>query len=194
MFKSPRNRKRESICAILDAFMDSRFLFFGDSGEHDLEIYLTIARERPRQVIGVFIRDVTSGRLQATGRTVISELPKALLQQAIRQQDGLRPVRPPSPAVTDEEDIQGVACGPYLLSASASDPMVPLKGILAEIEALTAAQRKALKRAADWETRVASARNKMPKGISLVFFKSADEIAMLAVQLVQESMHDSFET
>ena len=194
MFNSARKRKRESICAILDAFMDSRFLLFGDSGEHDLEIYLSIARERPRQVIGVFIRDVTGGRLQATVRNVISELPKQLPQQASQQPDGARPMQPPSSANKVDGDVQGIAGWSYLRSASASDPMIPLDGMLSEFEALTVAQRKALKRAAEWETRVANARNQMPKEISLVFFRSADEITMSALQLVQDSMHGSFET
>ncbi|CAD6583113.1 MAG: deubiquitinating enzyme [Tremellales sp. Tagirdzhanova-0007] len=184
MFNSARKRKRESICAILDAFMDSRFLLFGDSGEHDLEIYLSIARERPRQVIGVFIRDVTGGRLQATVRNVISELPKQLPQQASQQPDGARPMQPPSSANKVDGDVQGIAGWSYLRSASASDPMIPLDGMLSEFEALTVAQRKALKRAAEWETRVANARNQMPKEISLVFFRSADEITMSALQLI----------
>jgi len=54
-------RKRAGIVDILDNFIESRFFLVGDTGEKDLELYVDLARERPGQILGIFIRDVTSG-------------------------------------------------------------------------------------------------------------------------------------
>ncbi len=50
--------KRATIEPILDAFPSRRFVLIGDSGEQDPEIYSSLLRERPHQIIGVFIRAV----------------------------------------------------------------------------------------------------------------------------------------
>lgn len=46
---------------VLTSFPRSRFLLVGDSGEQDLELYAQLAAERPRQILGVFVRDVHQG-------------------------------------------------------------------------------------------------------------------------------------
>ncbi|SPO30640.1 related to APP1 - Actin Patch Protein [Ustilago trichophora] len=53
-------RKRANVVKILDDFRTSPFILIGDSGELDLELYCALAAERPAQVRGVFIRDVSS--------------------------------------------------------------------------------------------------------------------------------------
>lgn len=53
-------RKRQGVVEILDAFPDARFFLVGDTGEQDLELYAALARERPRQILGVFVRDVST--------------------------------------------------------------------------------------------------------------------------------------
>jgi len=53
-------KKRGGVIGVLDTFTDSRFFLVGDSGEQDMELYSSIASERPQQILGVFIRDVTS--------------------------------------------------------------------------------------------------------------------------------------
>ncbi|KAI0085739.1 hypothetical protein BDY19DRAFT_964089 [Irpex rosettiformis] len=60
LFKAPAERKRAGIMDVLDSFPDSRFLLVGDSGEQDMELFATIARDRPRQVLAVFIRDASN--------------------------------------------------------------------------------------------------------------------------------------
>ena len=45
---------------IIQTFPDSRFLLVGDSGEQDLELYVSLAEQFPRQILGIFIRDVTT--------------------------------------------------------------------------------------------------------------------------------------
>lgn len=57
--KSPQKAyKRTTIEPILDAFPQRRFVLIGDSGEQDAEIYGSFLRERPHQIIGVFIRAI----------------------------------------------------------------------------------------------------------------------------------------
>lgn len=41
----------------------------GDTGEQDLELYSTVAREKPLQVVGVFVRDVNANALFKDGNT-----------------------------------------------------------------------------------------------------------------------------
>lgn len=43
---------------LLAAFPQRKFLLFGDSGEQDPEIYGRFLRDRPQQIVGVFIRNV----------------------------------------------------------------------------------------------------------------------------------------
>lgn len=50
--------KRASIEPILAAFPNRKFILVGDSGEQDPEIYASLLRERPNQIIAVFIRAV----------------------------------------------------------------------------------------------------------------------------------------
>lgn len=39
LLSAPSARKRAGVLEILDAFLDSKFLLVGDSGEQDLELY-----------------------------------------------------------------------------------------------------------------------------------------------------------
>lgn len=52
--------KKQKIRQILDAFPDLPFVLIGDSGQQDPEHYAAIARERPHQIRGIHIRDVTA--------------------------------------------------------------------------------------------------------------------------------------
>ncbi|KAF7976351.1 hypothetical protein HWV62_6895 [Athelia sp. TMB] len=60
LLSAPATRKRQGILDVLDNFPESHFILIGDSGEQDLELYATLARERPAQIAAVFIRDVTA--------------------------------------------------------------------------------------------------------------------------------------
>ena len=55
-----RSGKLAVIRRLLRRFPERRFLLVGDSGEHDPEIYGTIARRYPQQVVGVLIRQLES--------------------------------------------------------------------------------------------------------------------------------------
>jgi phosphatidate phosphatase APP1 len=39
LLSTPAARKRAGVVDILDAFLDSKFILIGDSGEQDLELY-----------------------------------------------------------------------------------------------------------------------------------------------------------
>ena len=58
LFEGAGDRKRPPIEDIMNEFGDSKFLMFGDSGEQDLELYVSLARERPKQVLAIFYRDL----------------------------------------------------------------------------------------------------------------------------------------
>ncbi|EKM50548.1 uncharacterized protein PHACADRAFT_263887 [Phanerochaete carnosa HHB-10118-sp] len=57
LFSAPAERKRAGIVEVLDSFSTSQFLLVGDSGEQDMELYASFARDRPHQVLAIFIRD-----------------------------------------------------------------------------------------------------------------------------------------
>jgi len=60
-----RNHKLGTIRRLLADFLERRFLLIGDSGELDPEIYGEIAREFPRRIEGIRIRDVTGDPRQS---------------------------------------------------------------------------------------------------------------------------------
>jgi phosphatidate phosphatase APP1 len=51
--------KLGKIRRIFETFPKRRYVLFGDSGEHDPEIYRQIAQEYPGRVVGVYIHNVT---------------------------------------------------------------------------------------------------------------------------------------
>ncbi|KAG6374776.1 hypothetical protein JVT61DRAFT_4153 [Boletus reticuloceps] len=60
LLSAPGTRKRGNVVEVLDQFPESQFFLIGDSGEQDLELYSALAAERPSQIAGVFIRDVSA--------------------------------------------------------------------------------------------------------------------------------------
>jgi hypothetical protein len=67
LFASPEKYKTSVIGPLLRKFPERQFIFSGDSGEEDPEIYGELARKYPKQVRRIFIRDVT-GDLAAGAR------------------------------------------------------------------------------------------------------------------------------
>jgi len=59
LFQSPEVHKRQVLEPMLKQFPKRRFVFVGDSGEKDPEIYGSLAREFPNQVVRIYIRSVT---------------------------------------------------------------------------------------------------------------------------------------
>ena len=67
LFKSPERYKPAVIGPLLARFPQRRFVLVGDSGEKDPEIYARLARQYPRQVVRILVRDVT-GQASASPR------------------------------------------------------------------------------------------------------------------------------
>ncbi|KAF9979327.1 hypothetical protein BGZ73_000021 [Actinomortierella ambigua] len=63
-FMTPGEHKRRTIREILEDFPQRQFILVGDSGEIDLEIYTEMAVLYPKQIRKIFIRDITTARLQ----------------------------------------------------------------------------------------------------------------------------------
>ncbi|KAG6876250.1 hypothetical protein C0992_000354 [Termitomyces sp. T32_za158] len=61
LLTAPATRKRAGVVDVLDSFPESRFILIGDTGEQDMELYAELARERPCQILAVFLRDVETG-------------------------------------------------------------------------------------------------------------------------------------
>ncbi|PIL25177.1 hypothetical protein GSI_13066 [Ganoderma sinense ZZ0214-1] len=59
LLSAPAMRKRSAVVDVLNHFPDARFFLVGDSGEQDLELYAEIGRERPDQILAIFIRDAS---------------------------------------------------------------------------------------------------------------------------------------
>ena len=60
--KDYRGHKYTQIERILNTYPDLPFVLIGDSGEKDIEIYLSIARAFPEKIKAIYIRDVQSRR------------------------------------------------------------------------------------------------------------------------------------
>ncbi|KAA8904222.1 hypothetical protein TRICI_005597 [Trichomonascus ciferrii] len=59
LFEPASERKRTSLYRIFQDFPHRKFILVGDSGEGDLEAYLDIAIQFPKQVLAIYLRDVT---------------------------------------------------------------------------------------------------------------------------------------
>ena len=79
LFEKPDNYKVATITPLLREFPQRRFVLVGDSGERDPEAYATLAREFPKQIAAIFIRDVTGQGADAERyRTNFAGLPEKL--------------------------------------------------------------------------------------------------------------------
>ncbi|KAG0350836.1 hypothetical protein BGZ54_003617 [Gamsiella multidivaricata] len=76
-FMTPGDHKRRSIPEILKDFPHRKFILVGDSGEIDLEIYTELALEYPDQVFKIFIRDITTKRLEDAQEKAAAKAAKA---------------------------------------------------------------------------------------------------------------------
>lgn len=79
LFASGEETKPKIIAPILEQFPHRKFILVGDSGEKDPEVYGEMARQYPKQVIHIWIRDVTgdlveSPRYQKAFKDVPAEL------------------------------------------------------------------------------------------------------------------------
>lgn len=67
-FRSGREHKMENLRRLCEEFPHIRWLLIGDDGQHDEEIYATIANEHPTQIAAIVIRRLTTGEVVLAGR------------------------------------------------------------------------------------------------------------------------------
>lgn len=79
LFGSQIEYKKSEITPLFEKFPRDRFILVGDSGEQDATIYAELARENPRQVSHILIRNVTDEPLD-TFRETFAGLPDDLWQ------------------------------------------------------------------------------------------------------------------
>jgi phosphatidate phosphatase APP1 len=192
LFEGAGDRKRPPIEDIMNEFGDSKFLMFGDSGEQDLELYVSLARERPKQVLAIFIRDVTSSRAEEARKVaekagLMSHSELAENESAKQRQEehgvyasGNTYDRSPSPTSS------GASTPTSTISRQPTDQ--DMKQTIADLQSLSAEEQKVLKRAAQWETRVNQALDAVPPGVKLIFFKEPEEIESVAQALVEANV------
>jgi len=60
IWESAESRKRARVESIIKQFPKSKFICVGDSGEQDLEMYVSLAQAYPGSIISIYIRDVTT--------------------------------------------------------------------------------------------------------------------------------------
>ncbi|EXJ94073.1 hypothetical protein A1O1_02466 [Capronia coronata CBS 617.96] len=87
IFEPAAERKRGSLERILNDFPERKFILVGDSGEADLEVYTDVVLEHPGQIIGVFIRDVTTPMKRSFFDQTVSNTPP---DSVISSKDGSR--------------------------------------------------------------------------------------------------------
>jgi hypothetical protein len=79
LFEGPEKYKPQVIDPLMKRFPNRRFVFVGDSGERDPEIYGALAREHPQQVAKIFIRELRyEGSETNRFNTAFRELPPTL--------------------------------------------------------------------------------------------------------------------
>lgn len=121
-------RKRAALTSILDDFPESQFILIGDSGELDLELYSELAKERPRQIRALYIRDVSGVgaldqdssqlQLQADGSVVV--VPSQPLGYRARVAGQIkRPVR----SLTDSSNFSGRSRSTSPIQSRKSSPV-----------------------------------------------------------------------
>lgn len=57
-YRDTSNHKAETFREVMARFPDHPVVLIGDSGQHDAELYASLAKEFPDRVLGIYIRDV----------------------------------------------------------------------------------------------------------------------------------------
>lgn len=93
IFEPAAERKKGTLERIMRDFPHRRFILVGDSGEADLELYTDLVQSNTKQILGVFIRDVTTTITprgffdSSVGKSVISRRASSSLQGRQRNQN-----------------------------------------------------------------------------------------------------------
>ncbi|KAJ9474978.1 Phosphatidate phosphatase APP1 [Pseudozyma hubeiensis] len=192
-------RKRANVVKILDDFRSSQFILIGDSGELDLELYCALAAERPDQVRGVFIRDVSSpASLQAessaftagTASDGAANVPASKLEDAIP--------KPPRSAVTQLASARHVDVAKPAFFDTSYPPRAPTALDLPAnryADAATGVARsnrlseQEVRQAQAFQTRLNRATSMLPRSTVFKLFRVGGDVEEQACQLVRELQH-----
>lgn len=91
LMAGPEKYKLDVIEPMLRRFPNRKFLFIGDSTERDPEVYGALARKHPKQVVGIWIRDVEGGpRTAERYQKAFADLPD-LLWHVFNDPNEIRP-------------------------------------------------------------------------------------------------------
>ncbi|GJE91308.1 hypothetical protein PsYK624_074570 [Phanerochaete sordida] len=133
LFSAPAERKRAGIVDVLDSFPTSQFFLVGDSGEQDMELYASFARERPHQILAIFIRDAHNhDHVPPLDDPTGERMPQYLPQRKGTQSSGSSFGSPPLPAaqlsdktLTPIHRPYRTASGTDIPSSSGRPPLPP---------------------------------------------------------------------
>jgi hypothetical protein len=73
LFRKGTETKPDTIREILDRYPGRKFVLVGDSGEQDPEVYASLLRERPGQIVKIYIRNVTRESADSARFTTLFE-------------------------------------------------------------------------------------------------------------------------
>jgi len=175
-------KKRAGVIGVLDTFTDSRFFLVGDSGEQDMELYTSVAAERPQQILGVFIRDVTTfpdvdqSPMFTAGTTASTG---AAFPQSLSEASESTYMVPGSPIVEEPTSVQAMPADFAKLRLSNNGTMdsqksMDVPGSFAERENSTS-NEAAWKKEQAFKLRLEAARQLMPDHIPLRIFRNPSE-------------------
>lgn len=71
--KPEKPHKQHEIRNILNTYPDLKFVLIGDSGEHDVDIYLEVAKEYPEQILAVYLRSVKHKKKVMRVKSVLAQ-------------------------------------------------------------------------------------------------------------------------
>ena len=183
-------RKRANVVKILDDFRTSQFILVGDSGELDLELYCALAAERPSQIRGIFIRDVSSpASLKAEAAPERrSAIPDAALEDALPKAPRSAVTQPASARRTDAVepaffDTSYPPRAPTALDLPAN--RYTDKSTATARSNLTLSEPE-IKQAQTFQTRLNKATSMLPRSTVFRLFKEGGDVEKQACQLIRE--------
>lgn len=83
--KPEKPHKHSEIRNILNTYPHLKFVLIGDSGEHDVDIYLEVAQEYPEQIIAVYLRSVKHKKKVLRVRSMLKQyetIPAVLVEKS----------------------------------------------------------------------------------------------------------------
>uniref|UniRef100_V5EYK3 Phosphatidate phosphatase APP1 catalytic domain-containing protein n=2 Tax=Kalmanozyma brasiliensis (strain GHG001) TaxID=1365824 RepID=V5EYK3_KALBG len=194
-FEPAGERKRANVVKILDDFRSSQFILIGDSGELDLELYCALAAERPAQVRGIFIRDVSSpATLNNTAFSAASSVDK--LPEASAQKTAAALPTAPRSAITQPPPARRAEASEPAFFDTSYPPRTPtaldLPANKYANEATDASRssralsEQEIRQAQAFQTRLNKATSMLPRTTVFRLFREGGDVQDTACQLVRE--------